>query len=145
MFSTLLTTVALIKFGIAGYAIQDDYSASGFFDKFDFFTDGDPTHGFGTAEVQIRNLRVALTIVAVQYVDQATAQSSGMIKTTSNGVYMGVDSTAVAGQGGRKSVRVTSKKSYNDGLIILDLEHMPGSVCGTWPAFWTVGPSWPAK
>ena len=47
MFYTLLTTAALIRFGIAGYAVQDDYSASGFFDMFDFFTDPDPTHGFG--------------------------------------------------------------------------------------------------
>ena len=57
---------------------------------------------------------------------------------------MGVDTTSVASGRGRNSVRITSKKSYNAGsLIILDLSHMPGSVCGTWPAFWTVGPSWP--
>ena len=47
-FTTLLSTLALVKAGIAGYAMQDDYSASGFFDMFDFFTDSDPTHGYGT-------------------------------------------------------------------------------------------------
>ncbi len=59
---------------------------------------------------------------------------------------MGVDTTNVASGRGRNSVRITSKKSYDAGsLIILDLSHMPGSVCGTWPAFWTVGPSWPSN
>lgn len=56
---------------------------------------------------------------------------------------MGVDSTNVASGRGRDSVRVSSKKSYNHGLIILDLDHMPGGACGTWPAFWTLGPNWP--
>lgn len=73
---------------------------------------------------------------------------------------MGVDSTNIASGRGRKSVRLTSKATYNHGLIILDLEHMPGSICGTWPAckfslhwsrefetdvviVWTVGPDWP--
>jgi len=56
---------------------------------------------------------------------------------------MGVDSTNVASGRGRQSVRVTSKAKYNHALIVLDLEHMPGSTCGVWPAFWTVGPNWP--
>jgi Glycosyl hydrolases family 16 len=56
---------------------------------------------------------------------------------------MGVDHTNVASGSGRSSVRITSKKSYNHGLIILDVAHMPGGICGTWPAFWTVGPNWP--
>ncbi|KAF2096588.1 hypothetical protein NA57DRAFT_23549, partial [Rhizodiscina lignyota] len=124
-FYTLLTTLALVKSGIAGYAIQDDYGASDFFGMFDFFTDSDPTHGY------------------VEYVDQGTAQSSGLINSSSNSIYIGVDSTNTAGSNGRNSVRLTSTASYNDGLVILDLAHMPGSVCGTWPAFWLVGPNWP--
>jgi hypothetical protein len=58
---------------------------------------------------------------------------------------MGVDSSNVASGRGRNSVRITSKKSYNEGLIILDLAHMPGGACGEWPAFWTVGPNWPSS
>jgi hypothetical protein len=54
---------------------------------------------------------------------------------------MGVDHTNVA-SGGRQSVRLTSKKAYTHGLIVLDASHMPGG-CGTWPAFWTVGGDWP--
>ena len=123
---TFISAFFFIGSSIAGYVLEDDYSASNFFDMFSFFTDTDPTHGF------------------VNYVDQATAQSSGLASTSSNGVYMGVDYTNQAPDG-RSSVRLTSNKSYNSGsLVILDLQHMPGGVCGTWPAFWTVGPSWPA-
>jgi hypothetical protein len=44
---------------------------------------------------------------------------------------------------GRPSVRLQSKKTYQGGLFISDIEHMPGSICGVWPAFWTVGANWP--
>jgi beta-glucanase (GH16 family) len=58
---------------------------------------------------------------------------------------MGVDSlTTLDPSGpGRKSVRIESKKSWNHGLFIADIAHMPGGVCGTWPALWTLGPDWP--
>ena len=51
---------------------------------------------------------------------------------------MGVDHTNVASGAGRASVRLTSEKSYNHGLVILDLAHMPGGICGTWPALYVV-------
>ncbi|RJE22200.1 endo-1,34-beta-glucanase [Aspergillus sclerotialis] len=123
--TTLLSIPALLgTLSSAGYVLQDDYGSGGaFFDKFTFFTAPDPTHGF------------------VKYVDRGTAQNTGLI-SSSDGTYMGVDHTNNA-PGGRQSVRITSKAAYEHGLIILDLAHMPGSICGTWPAFWTVGPSWP--
>lgn len=44
---------------------------------------------------------------------------------------------------GRNSVRITSKKTYTDSIVVLDLEHMPVA-CGAWPAFWTVtDKTWP--
>ena len=49
---------------------------------------------------------------------------------------MGVDHTNIATGSGRASVRLTSQKSYNHGLVILDLAHMPGGICGTWPALY---------
>lgn len=64
--------------------------------------------------------------------------------STSNGVVtIKSDSSNVATGRGRNSVRLTSTKEYTHGLVVLDLEHMPGSACGIWPAFWMTGPSWP--
>lgn len=109
----------------SAYTLEDDYSPSTFFSQFTFFTDNDPTNGY------------------VDYISQSSAQFAGLINTNNNQIYMGVDSTTVATGRGRKSVRITSKAVYNHALIVLDLEHMPGSICGVWPAFWTVGPNWP--
>lgn len=78
------------------------------------------------------------------YVDQGTAQANGFINTDNGVISIGVDHTNVASGSGRESVRITSKNSYNHGLVILDLSHMPDG-CGTWPAFWMVGPSWPTN
>src|ERR1700760_3763158 len=78
----------------------------------------------------------------VKYVDYQTASNAGMIQVNASTVRIGVDRTPKV-SGSRNSVRITSKNNYNSGLIILDLAHMPGSVCGSWPAFWTVGPNWP--
>lgn len=35
------------------------------------------------------------------------------------------------------------KKLTRKGVFIADIEHMPGGVCGIWPAFWMFGPNWP--
>ena len=43
----------------------------------------------------------------------------------------------------RKSVRITTQYTYTGGLVIMDAAHMPAG-CGTWPAFWSNGPNWPA-
>ncbi|KAF2801878.1 putative endo-1,3(4)-beta-glucanase, partial [Mytilinidion resinicola] len=126
LFSTLLTAAALIRLSIAGYVLQDDYSSANFFNMFDFFTGDDPTNeGF------------------VQYVDSSTASSTNLTSTPNGNVYLGVDHTNDT-PNGRPSVRLTSKASYDSGLVILDLAHMPAG-CGTWPAFWMVGPSWPSN
>lgn len=63
---------------------------------------------------------------------------------SSNGqVHIGVDHQNSAPRG-RPSVRLTSNKKYNDGLFVLDLAHMPGGTCGSWPAFWLVDQgTWP--
>lgn len=78
---------------------------------------------------------------AVQFVNQQTAQSSGLISTTNSSVYLGVDSKTVTAN--RPSLRLQSKNQYNLGLFIADVTHMPGGICGTWPAYWTIGPNWP--
>ena len=109
---------------VAGYSLTDDYTTSNFFSMMSFFTEADPTHGY------------------VQYVDEGTAQSEGLIQSSSDSVYIGVDANGTASGSGRQSVRLTSSKTYNQGLFVIDVEHMPTG-CGTWPAFWLVGPNWP--
>lgn len=91
------------------------------------------------------------------YVDQAHAQSMNLISTDPNdgSVKIGVDTDPTnfydatadyynINGVGRPSVRLTSKATYNHGLFIADIANMPGGVCGTWPAFWTLGDgTWP--
>ncbi|CAG7949109.1 unnamed protein product [Penicillium nalgiovense] len=124
--STILPALGLLTQVSSGaYTLRDDYGASdSFFDKFNFFTDTDPTNGF------------------VSYVDRSTASRNGLINT-GNGVYIGVDHSNTATRPGRQSVRLESTATYKHGLVILDLAHMPSSTCGTWPAFWMLGPNWP--
>jgi len=61
---------------------------------------------------------------------------------------MGADHNRKGSGRGRDSVRITTKSSWTvrqgspTYLFALDLEHMPTG-CGTWPAWWFVGPNWP--
>jgi hypothetical protein len=47
---------------------------------------------------------------------------------------------------GRPSIRAQTLNTYQYGLFILDLAHMPGGACGSWPAFWTTSINhWPEQ
>ena len=111
------------------YKPVEEASGAGFFDKFDFFTDADPTHGL------------------VKYVDFAEANATSLIGTISGGpadggVYLGVDFSAKSPEG-RRSVRLGSKKTFGKHLTVADIYHMP-ALCGSWQALWAVGPDWPS-
>lgn len=120
----------------ATYVLETSYTPENFFSQFYFDTVGphemvfwwdvenspiiqqsDPTHGW------------------VNYVDGTTAENKGLVKTGNNSVYIGVDHTNAA-PSGRDSVRLTSNTMYTHGLYILDLTHMPGGICGVWPALY---------
>lgn len=111
------------------YKLQASYSGPTFFDNFNFWTSGDPTFGY------------------VHYVDQATAEANGMIKTSNTTVWWGVENQLVLDPNanlGRLSLRLISVQSWTHGLFIVDLQHMPPNQCGVWPAFWTLGTgTWP--
>lgn len=128
-FSTLLAASAsalLAGVAHADYILHDDYEPSNFLDQFNFFSGPDPTHGF------------------VNYQARDAAFAAGMAgPSNSKGVYLGVDSVTMNPAGGRKSIRIESIKTYNGGLFIADIAHMPSNKCGTWPAFWLFGPDWP--
>jgi len=121
---TLILVVVLISVGVEGYSLRSNWTGSSFFNNFNFFTENDPTHGY------------------VNYVSQSAAQSGGYISTSGNVVTIGCDTKNVASGRGRDSVRLTSKSAFNNGLFIMDLQAMPTG-CGSWPAWWLVGPSWP--
>ncbi|KAJ5773780.1 MLG1 [Penicillium paradoxum] len=113
----------------ASYSLVENWQGEHFLDYFNFHVGTDPTNGF------------------VNYLDKHSAESAGLVKVTDSGsVYLGVDHVTKLnpnGKKGRDSVRIGSKKYYDKSLVIADLAHMPGSVCGTWPAFWSVGRNWP--
>lgn len=123
LFTVLLASVVLPA--SARYNLVQDYSGDNFFNEFDFFTEPDPTQGH---------------VVYKSMVDANATGLAGFIDggNATNAIYMGVDTKQVAPEG-RGSVRVTSKQSYQHFLMIADIVHMPGGICGTWPAFWTVG------
>jgi hypothetical protein len=104
---------------------QDTYAGSTFFDNWDFFAGPDPTHG------------------QVNYVTRDEAWGRLAYVDKDDKVVMQVDrwNNLTAGAS-RDSVRIVSKKFYNQGLYVLDVEQAPFG-CGVWPAFWTVGPNWP--
>ncbi|CDM34319.1 CAZyme family GH16 [Penicillium roqueforti] len=124
--------LALLSSPVAAtsYSLVETWQGNNFLDYFNFHVGSDPTNGF------------------VNYLDKETAESSGLVKVTDTGsVYLGVDHATKLnpnGNTGRDSVRIGSKKYYDQSLVIADIAHMPGSVCGTWPAFWSVGKNWPA-
>ncbi|KAJ7041958.1 concanavalin A-like lectin/glucanase domain-containing protein [Mycena alexandri] len=65
----------------------------------------------------------------VKYLDVDTAKSDNLAFVLGNSMVL--------------RVRISSKVTYNAGsLFIADFAAMPAS-CGAWPAWWTVGPSWP--
>jgi hypothetical protein len=153
--STLLFTPNLICSVVAAppeparlqsptYSLAKQYSGSTFFNDFDFFSTSDPTHGF------------------VTYGDRATSQANGLISFDGEYAVMKVDSRTNLGKGrnyyqrngnrdyfnvngvGRKSVRIEGTYEFTHGLIIADIGQMPSNICGTWPAFWTLGKAqWP--
>ncbi|KAL8884081.1 MAG: hypothetical protein Q9192_006932 [Flavoplaca navasiana] len=121
---TVVLVVYLLQLSLAQYALQEDYSGANFLSGFSFFTEADPTEG---------------------YVDYVDGTSSGLFSQSGGTVRLSVDSENVATGRGRKSVRLTSKASYNHALIVIDIGHMPANICGVWPAFWSTGPDWPSN
>ncbi|KAI1426839.1 glycoside hydrolase family 16 protein [Xylaria sp. FL1777] len=113
------------------YSLSTHYAGQGLLDSFSFFTGEDPTNGF------------------VSYQSREAALASNLISIDElNRVRLGVDSvnTYSTSDKGRPSVRLTSNDQFTHGLFIADFAHMPGSTCGTWPAFWAFNNEghWPA-
>ncbi|THY09878.1 hypothetical protein D6D03_00047 [Aureobasidium pullulans] len=112
--------------GSGAYQLVDDYQPSVFFSKFNYYNSYDPTYGH------------------VQYVNETVANRNGYTTTDDDSITISVDTTNKWPRGGpgRPAVRLISDNTYTHGLFVLDLNHMPFG-CGTWPAFWLLGPDWP--
>ncbi|KIM85960.1 glycoside hydrolase family 16 protein [Piloderma croceum F 1598] len=110
------------------YLLGDNVVGSRFLDAFSFQAIGDPTYG------------------TVNYVNESTAVSKGLVAYTSNSFTLRADDTTrLPGNcPGRDSVRIRSKKTYTTHVAIFDITHMPTG-CGTWPAVWENGDPWPSK
>ena len=128
---TLLSILLLLLLPmstLAAYTLTDNYSKDTFFGNFTAFAAKDPTNGF------------------VTYQPYPAAAAQSLIHTVPNALsasYISVDPSTTT-NAGRSSVRISSTKSFNSGsLFIVDLLHMPKNTCGSWPAFWLLGPDWP--
>ncbi|KAI0160412.1 glycoside hydrolase family 16 protein [Xylariaceae sp. FL1272] len=115
------------------YSLSTHFAGQALLDSFTFFTGDDPSNRF--VDYQSREDALAMDLVSVD---------------ENNRVTLGVDSvnTYATSDTGRPSVRITSKDDFTHGLFIADFAHMPGSSCGTWPAFWAFnnqddGTLWP--
>jgi hypothetical protein len=126
MSKMLAAVLAFSSLAAAAYTLADEYTEENFFNEFDFFTDADPTHG------------------TVKYVAAEVANDERYAGFYNKGIMLGLDYKTLNPAQGRDSTRLVSKKSYTHGLFIADIQHMPGSICGVWPAYWLVGPDWPA-
>ncbi|KAI0923413.1 hypothetical protein AcV5_008972 [Taiwanofungus camphoratus] len=111
----------------ASYNLVNKYVGEDFLD-WNFYTDSDPTHG------------------NVAYQSQQDATNAGLATVDCNNVTtLAVDSTSSVAVGGqRKSVRISSPQTFNNGLFIADFQAMPWG-CSVWPAYWSVGANaqWP--
>ncbi|KAJ3497017.1 hypothetical protein NLG97_g2220 [Lecanicillium saksenae] len=70
--------------------------------------------------------------------------NAGIARIEDNKIFLGVDATKIADYRGasqvlhgRESVRLESKETWSSGIMIADVEHMPGTTCGVWPALWS--------
>ncbi|KAK4687465.1 hypothetical protein P7C73_g2661, partial [Tremellales sp. Uapishka_1] len=125
--ASLILLLALQAIPGNAWSLTNTFIGSDFYNGFTWETFDDPTHG------------------RVNYVDQATAQSSNLSYAGASNFIIRADSyNVVSGSArGRDSVRIQSTASFGDSVLVLDLAHMPAG-CGTWPAFWTTTTgSWP--
>ncbi|KAF3030291.1 hypothetical protein E8E12_000885 [Didymella heteroderae] len=106
----------------SSYTVDKKLDASNFLDSFDFISNYD-----------------IYTNGSTSYVSKHEAQLMGLVRSTESRIYLGVDNgsvTNVLPRGGRRSFRLESHDTIDNGMIIVDFEHIPANACGMWPAFW---------
>jgi len=110
------------------YTLQDSWIGNQFIngnasgDKWSFYDREDPTHG----QVRYGKWNELMNIV------------------DGNKMKIDVESEGFNSGEKRKTIRVFTDKKYNEGLFIIDLDHIPEGLA-VWPAIWLVGTGaqWP--
>ncbi|KAF1730597.1 putative endo-1,3(4)-beta-glucanase [Beauveria bassiana] len=98
------------------YTLSKTYDASNFLDEFEFQTSAiDLGPGFSAPSMNYQN--------------KADALDKGLVSVQN-------DSEKPSGWGQRPTVRVLSKNSFNQGLVITKFTHLPEPVCGGSPFLW---------
>ena len=95
-------------------------------------------------------------MLTVSYLSQSAATNEGLAYNSEGVSWFGANHRTT--EANRDSIRLQSKATYTEVLIIADFEWVPGSyvptkdyllkfvsrVCGSWPAFWTANlDNWP--
>ncbi|KAM3521142.1 hypothetical protein MY4038_009166 [Beauveria bassiana] len=106
------------------YTLSKTYDASNFLDEFEF---------------QTVHLGPGYFAPSMNYQNQADALDKGLVSVQNGKIYLGVDSKKPSDSGQRPTVRVLSKNSFNQGLVITKFTHLPEPVCGGTPFFGTRG------
>ncbi|KAI0061008.1 hypothetical protein BV25DRAFT_1806255, partial [Artomyces pyxidatus] len=109
------------------YTLSEKYKGDDFLitDKWSYYSSSDPTGG------------------QVDYLSHSAAVKERLAYLEGSIAVLAVDNkTDLPLHKNRNSVRITSKKKYNNGLFIADFYQMPHG-CSIWPAWWSVGPDWP--
>ncbi|KAM3480670.1 hypothetical protein MY8738_004819 [Beauveria namnaoensis] len=108
------------------YTLSKTYDASNFLDEFEFQTspiDRDPYYS-----------------PFMNYQNKADALDKGLVSVQNGKIYLGVDSkNELPDVEDRATVRVQSKNSFKQGLVITRFSHLPEPVCGGSPFFGTRG------
>ncbi|KAM3431128.1 hypothetical protein NHJ13734_007427 [Beauveria thailandica] len=102
------------------YTLSKTYNASNFLDEFEFQTSA-------------IDLGPGFLAPSMNYQNKADALDKGLVSVQNGKIYIGVDSKKPSGWGERPTVRVLSKTSFNQGLVITKFTHLPEPVCGGSP------------
>ncbi|WRT65338.1 uncharacterized protein IL334_002281 [Kwoniella shivajii] len=133
LFGLVLSSASLAPVVKASTPLVRSYEGSTFFDRWDYFGSYDNT-----------------TNGDVTYANESVADASPELTyiTSSNTAIIKVDNTStVAYNYKRNSVKITSQDSYDVGSVwVLDAVHLPYG-CSVWPAFWSYGKgaTWPQQ
>ena len=100
-----LASLLPILINCASYQLVNEFKGTTFFDGFKFESHGGTFSDF--------------------ILSQSEAEKMGLINTTANTAYIGTDYWNKVNSSGRPAIQIGSKTNYTQGLLIVDISHMP--------------------